>query len=90
MRGVHTRQQNGGDDTVFQYEYVAEKTEYERYDKGKNTEYDGFPPDCPKILHIHFQSRQEHDVVEAYLSEQGKTAVTSQDIESMFSDEDSR
>ena len=56
VRGVHTRQQDGRDNTIFQDEYVAEKAQDDRNDKGEYPKYDGFAPYSRKIFHVHFQA----------------------------------
>ena len=37
-------------------------------------------------LHIHFQSSQEHDIIESYPTKQFKGVVTHQDIETILAD----
>ena len=88
VRGIHTGQQHRSNQSVPQQVQVGPHTNTQREDKGQQAQYRSFHTDTLEIFHVHFQSGQEHDIIQPHLTEKLKAAVARQNIESMFPDND--
>ena len=73
----------------MQYVDADHPSRQEGNGKGKQSEYRAQPTVSGKVSHVHLQSGQEHDVVNAYLAEQLKAAVAFQDVQSVWPYDDS-
>ena len=58
--------------------------------KASRPEYDCLTAVLLEVGHVHFQSGEEHDVVEAHFAEELEAAVARQDVEPVFADHQSR
>ncbi|CDA21796.1 unknown [Bacteroides sp. CAG:144] len=90
MRRIHTGQQYRGQQTVLQQNHVCYQPDTYGYNKGQHSQYHRLSAILPKIAHVHFQSGQEHDIEQSYLTEQIEAAVSYQNIKTMLTHNDSR
>ena len=89
MRCIHTGQQNRSSQTITKQVKIGPYTYSQRKNKSQQSQHGSLYTNALKILHVHFESGKEHDIIKSHLAKQLKTAVTCQYIESMLTDNDS-
>ena len=84
VRGIHTGQQNGSHQAVFQEEHIADDTHRQGKNKCRQPQRQRLPTNPFHVLHIHLQTGQKHDVIQAHVPEQFKTAVLVQHMQTVW------
>ena len=84
MRSKDTGQQQRGEPGVTQHVVAHQQAPHKGNDKGHPAEEESPAAVAGKVTHIHLQSGQEHDVVDAHLAKEFETAVAFKHIKAML------
>ena len=87
VRSIHTGEQHCGKETVSQHAHTAPYTQRHRNQESKQAEDNALHPVFLEVLHVHFESGKEHDIVKPHFTKQFEAAVTVEHMESVFADQ---
>ena len=86
--GIHGGHEHGGRYSATQNQAVGGITQRHRYDEAEQSEGQGFAFDALHVLQVHLERSEEHDIVEAHLTEKLEASVAFEHMQAVGADKD--